>query len=151
MTRRVRQLRTVSAWTDEHAEVLLSGFDYALAFTLGQPIEVPTRSREGWDENPQIERRLREAVADMGDELLDQWIAEHPGTRPWFWWRFIAPEPRRCLSGPHRYHSPEYADVPHRYHFGVPAIAVGPKFGIGETFETEREYLTRLNLLTAEE
>lgn len=32
---------------------------------------------------------------DVRDELLPQWIREHPGTRPFAWWRDEAPEPRR--------------------------------------------------------
>jgi hypothetical protein len=31
--------------------------------------------------------------ADVGATLLEQWIAEHPGSRPWAWWRLAAP---RC-------------------------------------------------------
>lgn len=32
-------------------------------------------------------------------ELLPAWIAAAPGTRPWGWWQFEAPEPRRRLGG----------------------------------------------------
>lgn len=32
-------------------------------------------------------------------ELLREWVAEHPGTRPWAWWRFDAPELRRRVDG----------------------------------------------------
>src|SRR5262245_14339766 len=41
--------------------------------------------RDLWDENK--------------EEILEDWIAAHPGTRPWGWWRFDAPEPRRCVRG----------------------------------------------------
>jgi len=33
------------------------------------------------------------------DELLDDFIAEHPGRRPFFWWVVDAPEPRRRTGG----------------------------------------------------
>ena len=32
-------------------------------------------------------------------ELLARWAVQHPGTRPWAWWRFSAPEGRRQVSG----------------------------------------------------
>jgi hypothetical protein len=35
------------------------------------------------------------AWGDVRDELLPQWIREHPGTRPFAWWEQEAPEPRR--------------------------------------------------------
>jgi hypothetical protein len=28
-----------------------------------------------------------------GDEIVTEWIGQHPGTRPSCWWRFDAPEP----------------------------------------------------------
>ncbi|MCC6228523.1 MAG: hypothetical protein IT432_04775 [Phycisphaerales bacterium] len=56
----------------------------------------------------------RRAWEELRDELLPEFIREHPLTRPWAWWRFDAPEPRSPL-------------------------------------EPEREYLTRLGLLSPEE
>ncbi|MGR9372310.1 hypothetical protein [Rhizobium leguminosarum] len=34
-----------------------------------------------------------------GKRVIDAWIADYPGSRPDFWWRFDAPEPRRRLGG----------------------------------------------------
>src|SRR5262249_38979976 len=31
-------------------------------------------------------------------DLLDEWIAEHPGTRPDGWWRYEAQESRRVIA-----------------------------------------------------
>ena len=45
--------------------------------------------------------KVREAWADLGPELLEQWIAEHPGTRPWAWWHLAAPEPMRRTGTMH--------------------------------------------------
>lgn len=33
----------------------------------------------------------RRTWRDLRDELLPDWIREHPGTRPWAWWEFDAP------------------------------------------------------------
>lgn len=33
-------------------------------------------------------------TAATADGWLDRWVAEKPGSRPWAWWRFNAPEPR---------------------------------------------------------
>jgi hypothetical protein len=30
----------------------------------------------------------------MREELLAVWVQEHPGTRPWGWWEYDAPEDR---------------------------------------------------------
>ena len=38
---------------------------------------------------------LREAWEYGREELLRQWLVEHPGTRPPGWWRFDAPAARR--------------------------------------------------------
>jgi hypothetical protein len=40
-----------------------------------------------------------EAWEELRDELLPRFVLEHPGTRPWAWWRFDAPEPTRQLFG----------------------------------------------------
>jgi hypothetical protein len=33
------------------------------------------------------------------DEIVRDWIAAHPGTRPHGWWEFDSPEPQRCRLG----------------------------------------------------
>lgn len=35
---------------------------------------------------------------ELRDELLNEWIMERPGTRPWGWWRYDAPERRRRIG-----------------------------------------------------
>ena len=42
---------------------------------------------------------LREAWDDSREWYLARWVQEHPGTRPWAWWRFDATEPRRRYDG----------------------------------------------------
>jgi hypothetical protein len=39
-----------------------------------------------------------QAWHDHRAAMLDTWIAERPGTRPWAWWRYEALDPRRILK-----------------------------------------------------
>lgn len=75
-----------------------------------------------------------------GDEVLADWIAEHPGTRPHGWWMCDAPGPRARIDG-----GPEASpDTPRR--FGVPSIYRCEDDWSAE-YESEADYLARLNLL----
>ena len=50
---------------------------------LGEPDE--DLARKAWEANE--------------GAILEDWIREHPGTRPFAWWRWSAPEPRRRMLG----------------------------------------------------
>ena len=39
------------------------------------------------------------AWAQLGAEIVEQWILTRPGTRPRMWWRIDAPEPGRLSNG----------------------------------------------------
>ena len=82
---------------------------------------------------------METAWSELRDELLPTWVEQHPGTRPYAWWRFEAPEPRRQVSsGPESLGPATW--------FGCPSSFRGmPHDGM---FETEAEYLERLGLLT---
>ena len=82
---------------------------------------------------------MKAAWWELRDELLPTWIEQHPGTRPYAWWRFEVPEPRRQVSpGPESIGPADW--------FGCPSSFRGmPQDGM---FETEGEYLDRLGLLT---
>jgi hypothetical protein len=67
-----------------------------------------TRPRRGWDDEHRwalihcdyfrvfaADDEKREAWHDLRDEILTEWIREHPFTRPRSWWEFDAPEMRR--------------------------------------------------------
>ena len=77
--------------------------------------------------------RMKAAWMELRDELLPTWIEQHPGTRPYAWRRFEAPEPRRQVSpGPESFGCPlSFRGIPH-----------------DGMFETEAEYLERLGVLT---
>jgi hypothetical protein len=86
---------------------------------------------------------LAEAWEDLRDELVAEHIAQEPGTRPWAWWRWEAPEPRRQISA-----GPEPV-LDHGLWFGKPRCYRGVP--PSNMFESEADFLDRLNLLTSAE
>jgi hypothetical protein len=101
--------------------------------------------RAGWDE--------------LGERLTREHIRHHPGSRPWGWWHFDAPERRRCTSGQHKFDDPArqafiakhgIIDDIYNLRFGVPACSL-PQDDWHATYDTESEYLDRLDLLTPTE
>lgn len=38
-----------------------------------------------------------------GDSILSEWITQRPGTRPYAWWKFDAPEPRDDSDSEYQY------------------------------------------------
>jgi hypothetical protein len=61
----------------------LGGFDWWSMGYLVHAHEV-TRARAIWNA--------------VKGELLPRWRREHPGTRPWGWWQWDSPEPRRLVD-----------------------------------------------------
>jgi len=127
-------------------------------------------------------RKFGKEWAKHKKEIMPGWINEHPGTRPWAWWKFDAPEMRKRLSG-NGDPDFEHLGVKKLFNFGIPthfmeqwmvdyyngrlkhvdggfvkckwkegdcdAIAYDPDDP--PVYETEYEYLKRLNLLTKSE
>jgi hypothetical protein len=91
---------------------------------------------------------VREAWADHGAAILADWIRARPGTRPWAWWRFGAPEPRRCIVGEELLVTLT-GDWYWRDHFGEPAFTQARPRGYEGLPEVEGQgaYLVRLGLL----
>jgi len=93
------------------------------------------------------DEQLRGLWEAYGHQLLADWILEHPGTRPWAWWKYSAPaEPRRRIGGigtPRR-GSPFWFGKPGQFE-GDYVVANPP------TWEPEVEYLRRHGLLTPSE
>lgn len=101
-------------------------------------------------------------------EVLRQWTQAHPGTRPHAWWRFDAVERRQRIDGkPHPFDNPErqalvdkiaaqpgtsptYGAAMYALSWGKPcSLCLRDDFAA--VYETERQYLERLDLLTADE
>jgi len=95
---------------------------------------------------PDVQRDAEAAWQVVGAALTADWVAEHPGSRPFAWWLFQAPELRRERPG-------RVAALCKQFGWqSVPADFRGPRYGMAnprfpELYETETEYLARLNLL----
>ena len=86
------------------------------------------------------EDQLAEVWGDVGEEITAAHIRHKPGTRPWGWWKFDAPGPRRRLGGTGEMTGP--------LAFGRPWQTAGIDPYDEPTYEGEADYLERLNLLT---
>ena len=87
----------------------------------------------------------RAAWERIRSELTAEYRRKHPGRRPWAWWAFDAPGPRRQIGGTGKTilaKGPHFPPV----HFGIPRIVKGQA-----EFETETEFLKRHGLLTKTE
>lgn len=74
------------------------------------------------------------------DTILTAWMASAPGTRPFAWWTFDAPEPLRHHTGD----LPNQSLVPE---FGM----TGQSSDAGPIWESQRSYLARHGLISPEE
>lgn len=132
-----RRAKAKMEWTREQRRQLLTGFEF-----FGQGF-----GRDGSDRRPLDLNLAREAWEELREELLPEFIREHPFSRPWAWWVFDAPEPRReAADGGSGDDAEAWLGSPAwwaRFH-GTPSC---PSRGC----ESFREYLTRLGLLTVEE
>ena len=129
MPRRSKLKRRSSGWTDQQVEILKSGHDF-------------------FNEFPEDEQR--EAWQDLKKEILQQWLQNQPGTRPWAWWCFDMPAGtrRQRIDDRHPHDDPRY-DLPKDLHFGCPRCL--RECDIGGRYESQEAYLRRLSLLTAAE
>jgi hypothetical protein len=63
--------------------------------------------------------KLREAWEVHHQFIVIRWVKEHPGSRPSYWWKFSALEPRRRLGGTGTPMDEAFNYVP-SYRFGIP-------------------------------
>jgi hypothetical protein len=102
------------------------------------------------------DEQKRQRWEEHRDELLAEWGAAHPATRPWAWWRYEALEPRQCVSGaelllPKR--APTDWDWCWKEDFGIPGFVQCRPDGFDGLPEVESEaaYLDRHRLLSRAE
>ena len=126
MPRKLRLKRRGSSWTAEHRKILMSGLDYFDLFT---------------DETEQAA-----CWRELKTEILPEFIAVNPGSRPWAWWEFDMPvgSRREAISGRHPWDDPEFR-LPKELWFGEPRFLRECDLSI--EYETEASFLERLNLL----
>lgn len=152
-----------TGYTPEHLNVLRSGHDYFGVFADGKrgPRNAENRDMEA----------VREAWEIFRDEILHDWIRDKPqypgyygpgpGTRPWAWWKFDAPELRRRIDGkPHPFENPDriaaiaereikfpgFAQTANKTYFGT-SSCLFMRDDFGAEYETQQQYLERLDLL----
>jgi hypothetical protein len=145
-----RAKRRSAGYTEWHVYQLQAGIEFAeLGF--------------GWQERFR-EAEAREGWEIMREKILADWIREQPGTRPWAWWRWDAPQParrERVDGGVHPHDnkartlkvasadSEYFWRVAYRLPFGLPSCYI-PPFDNGlktEMFEPEWSFLVRHKLL----
>lgn len=115
------------------------------------------------ESDPTAMERMRADWQRFRDELLQEWIASHPGSRPFAWWAFDAPARRETSDGSdHPFDRPERRALCAEWHAQYPAIRHDKRFvelffGVpvicveSVRYETERQYLVRRGLLTTDE
>jgi hypothetical protein len=101
----------------------------------------------GWEKLPMAfpdEESARLAWEDHRETYLDEWAREHPGTRPYAWWKFDAPEGRLELNSP-----PPCLDRTDagRRRAGAALVPNDGRTGLVPWLEEEADYLERLGLL----
>ena len=91
------------------------------------------------------------AWAELRDELMPAFIAEHPGQRPYAWWLFDSPGRRERIDGkPHPHDHPGYPTHLKKLIFGKPSCFSTHDESEAE-YEDEEDYLRRHGLLTPAE
>jgi hypothetical protein len=149
-----RSKRRTAGYTDQHIQQLLTGVTLSCMSGFGA-------IHKGIGD----EGGMRAAWNELRDQLMPQWIAEHPGTRPYAWWKFDLPERRRRTDGViHPFDDPvrntevelRAAQHPQFREFAFDLFYGKPRClftqdDFGATYEGELAYLDRLNLLTPEE
>lgn len=85
LKRRRPSRRQHSIITSVHETQFRTGFDYINAayggFGTPRPLDIDAM-REDWE--------------SIGDEILSDYITEHPGSRPWAFWQFDHPNEKLC-------------------------------------------------------
>lgn len=146
--------------TVEEADHLLTGF----SFDGGSPFDSPEARRAAWRANREdlvLYWMGRSVELDVSGELFWGSGPEGPGHRPRAWWQYEAPE-RRKLVDPDRLRefvqaraSQEAAEKAVEMarswdgptYLGAPTLT--PQNWSFQGFETQAEYLDRLDLLTS--
>jgi hypothetical protein len=98
-------------------------------------------------------------IQDLWSEaILEEWLADHPGTRPFAWWVLVAPEPRAVLVGAELTLAVAYpryfaGETTWRWRHGIPAFAAcrPPDCAKLPHVESQATFLDRHGVLAAEE
>jgi Rad3-related DNA helicase len=129
MPRVTRVSKRFQGWNETTVFILRTGLDF-------------------FDELPESHRQ--QAWKELQKEIMEQWLTEHPGTRPWAWWRFDLPAGtrRQRINGLHPHDDPSYS-LEKKLWYGLPQYQ-RPCDLMG-LYESEASFLKRLSLLTTAE
>lgn len=92
---------------------------------------------------------LRQAWMAIGEQLTHEHALRLPCSRPWGWFEFVAPEPRRQTAGPVHTMLAVSSTVPQKHFYGRPATHSAAD--VDCAFERQCDYLLRVGRLTADE
>ena len=134
VSRKIKRRRRPTDYTPRHYQELSTGnVDFFGDLWTG---DYPSRA-EAWDE--------------LRDEILPDWIAENPGTRPAAWWEFDAPGRReRTDGGVHPHDRDDFPEHLKKLSFGRPSRHMTREDFEAE-FEDEEAFLRRHELLEPSE
>ncbi len=138
-TTKRRSSKTGGSLTEEQATDLLIGISMA-----DKPFRDDDHRRQCWDANKQH-------LIDK-DYSINGIHKREPGTRPHAWWMYSAPEPRRKIENGEYWTAAPGHEEGWRKYYGMDTV-MHPADGWSEAgyplveYETEADYLRRLNLL----
>ena len=99
----------------------------------------------------------RAAWHELRDELMPEWIEAHPFTRPLGYWEADADQPRLPVDGEAAIEARDWMEAHHHYR-QYSFLWLNWRLGVTDDsrdekapFESEPQYLIRLDLLTDEE
>ncbi len=140
MPRNLRRTRFRKTRDPQEIKLLTHGVSLTTRFGIA----IKLRDREG----------LRALWSELRDELLGEWVAEHPFTRPFAWLLFEATEPRLPVSGEAAAEAHEWTGA-HNHFRQHCFLGINRLLGIEDdsrdskaAFESEKQYVIRLGLLT---
>lgn len=149
------QHRRMATITRDHLHELYVGYPDLDGFGL-QKLETslqqcehakPTEAEPLRHERDELRELMRLVWDALRADLLGCWVIENPATRPWSWWEWDAPEPRRLVSGPgnHSLTDPSSSEFGRRW-FGLPTVLVVEDHHDPSVYEGEGQYLDRIGL-----
>lgn len=109
---------------------------------------------EGFDFFNEISEDERRATWELNREwMLAEYIAMAPTTRPSAWWDYDSPGPRKCISGPGAWcmRDPDAPEWTRKLYFGRPGVSCYEDVKHPSAYESQVEYLNRLDLLEQSE
>ena len=132
ISRKTKRRKRPTSYGPEHIRHLERGFGF-----IGPAFET--------------EKSMCQAWVELRGEILKRWTAEHPGRRPWAWWRFEAPGRReRVDGGEHPHDRDNFPERLKKLSFGKPSCHLISD-DLAAEYESEFDFLKRHNLLTPEE